>query len=149
MLLTVCPYALISLILSSIMIERGDLVLSHTLILIMRGSWCPVEPNGTGPPSPASSSCTRLRRPYASPSQPHTSPELHERANPISQATHQRILQVLPILLQDLHELLEAPTPDLRPSPSSLLNSPISFLRPELGLSSCGSSYHKFPQRTT
>ena len=44
----VCPYALISLILCSIMIECRDLALNHLLSLTVGGSWDSFEPNGTG-----------------------------------------------------------------------------------------------------
>jgi hypothetical protein len=43
---TVCPYTIISFILSSFMIECRDLALNHPLKV--GGSWDSFEPNGTG-----------------------------------------------------------------------------------------------------
>ena len=42
----VCPYTIISFILSSFMIECRDLALNH--LLKVGGSWDSFEPNGTG-----------------------------------------------------------------------------------------------------
>ncbi|MFP3205492.1 MAG: hypothetical protein RXS23_08875, partial [Metallosphaera yellowstonensis] len=43
---SVCPYTIISFILSSFMIECRDLALNH--LLKVGGSWDSFEPNGTG-----------------------------------------------------------------------------------------------------